>query len=41
MRGLYDDINDAENKFNILKEIIPNIFMNTITNFHSKFSIQY
>ena len=33
-------INDAENKFNILKEIIPNIFMDTTTNFHNKFSIQ-
>ena len=33
-------INDAENKFNTLKEIIPNIFMDTTTNFHNKFSIQ-
>ena len=33
-------INDAENKFNILKEIIPNIFMDTTTNFYNKFSIQ-
>lgn len=33
-------INDAVNKFNILKEIIPNIFMDTTTNFHNKFSIQ-
>ena len=35
------DINDAENKFNTLKQIIPNnVFMDTTTNFHSKFSIQ-
>lgn len=40
-RYLCYDINDAENKFNRLKEIIPNIFMDTTTNFHSKFSIQY
>ena len=33
-------INDTENKFNTLKEIIPNIFMDTTTNFHNKFSIQ-
>ena len=33
-------INDAENKFNTLKEIIPNIFMDTTTNFHNNFSIQ-
>ena len=33
-------INDAENKFNTLKEIILNIFMDTTTNFHNKFSIQ-
>lgn len=34
-------INDAENKFNTLKQIIPNnVFMDTTTNFHSKFSIQ-
>jgi len=41
IRYLCDDINDAENYFNRLKEIIPNIFMDTTTNFHSKFSIQY
>jgi archaellum component FlaC len=41
IRYLCDNINDAENKFNRLKEIIPNIFMDTTTNFHSKFSIQY
>ena len=40
-RYLCYDINDAKNKFNRLKEIIPNIFMDTTTNFHSKFSIQY
>jgi hypothetical protein len=31
-------INDAENKFNTLKEISPNIIMDTSTDFHSKFS---
>ncbi len=41
IRYLCYDINDAENKFNRLKEIIPNIFMDTNTNFHSKFSIKY
>jgi len=41
IRYLCYDINDAENKLNRLKEIIPNIFMDTNTNFHSKFSIQY
>ena len=30
----------SENKFNTLKKIIPNIFMDTTTNFHNKFSIQ-
>jgi hypothetical protein len=33
-------INDAKNKFNTLKEIISNIFMDTTIDFHSKFSIQ-
>ena len=41
IRYLCYDIDDAENKFNRLKQIIPNIFMDTTTNFHSKFSIQY
>jgi len=31
IRYLCNDINDAENKFNSLKEIIPNIFMDTTT----------
>lgn len=31
-------ISDTENRFNTLKEIIPNIFMDTITNFDSKYS---
>ena len=40
IRYLCDDINDAENKFNILKEIVPNIFVDTLTNFQSKFLIK-
>ena len=40
IRSVCYGINDAENKFNTLKEIIPNIFMDTTTNFHNKFSIQ-
>ena len=40
IRSVCYGINDAENKFNTLKEISPNIFMDTTTNFHSKFSIQ-
>ena len=39
IRSVCYGINDAENKFNTLKEIIPNIFMDTNTNFHSKFFI--
>ena len=31
IRYLCNDINDAENKFNSLKEIIPNIFMDATT----------
>jgi len=31
IRYLCNDINDAENKFNSLKEIIPNIFMDKTT----------
>jgi len=31
IRYLCNDINDAENKFNSLKEIIPNIFMDAAT----------
>ena len=40
IRSVCYGINDAENKFNTLKEIILNIFMDTTTNFHNKFSIQ-
>jgi predicted nucleic acid binding AN1-type Zn finger protein len=41
IRGMYDNIKDAENAFNKLKEIRTNTFMDTLTSFHSKFSIKY
>ena len=41
IRGMYDNIKDAENAFNKFKEIRTNTFMDTLTSFHSKFSIKY
>ena len=41
IRGIYDNIKDAENAFNTLQDLKLNVFIDTLTNFHSKFSIIY
>ena len=39
IRGIYDNINDAEHVFNTLQDLKLNIFIDTLTNFHNKLQI--
>ena len=41
IRGIYNNIKDVENAFNTLQDLKLNVFIDTLTNFHSKFSIIY
>ena len=38
IRGIYNDKNVAENKFNELKKILPDICIDTDYNFHNTFN---